>query len=117
MSNSYKLYKRLLTFEYLWQDKNVKESDQPRWMSDLRTKLQDSRTSRNVKLFICKLIVNTQQVGQHHYYPHYIIIFWTLLLSHTIWLLEIEGYLVESLQINLVKYVQDEIIRFFCVPL
>ena len=52
---------------FLVQGKDLHESDLPKWMYELRSKLQDSRTSRNVKLFICKLIVNTQQVSSIEY--------------------------------------------------
>ena len=36
----------------------------PVWMQHFHDKIQHPRTNINIKLFICKLIVNTQQVRQ-----------------------------------------------------
>ena len=40
-------------------------SSMPGWMEHLRDKVQSSATGQNIKLFICKLIVNTEEVSRN----------------------------------------------------
>ena len=54
----------------------------PLWMKNIMDKIKNPRTTRNVKLYLTKLIINTSSVSKTHYlYNHIGAVMFSMLAS------------------------------------